>query len=126
MLCLFGISPLGDRAVFAGELWRLPDPVENKFLKFLLVHLDAESGLVWNQGVALLHLDRLLENPLAEREELLSEEIRRAGIKLQAGGQRDRAERAMWGDDDIVDLGHRGNLARFEDASDMRQVGLDD
>ena len=50
-----------------GELWRLPDPIENKFLEFRLVDFDAESGSFGNQGVTVLDLDRLLENSIANR-----------------------------------------------------------
>ena len=73
----------------------------------------------------MLDLDRFLENPLAQREVLLAEEIRRAGIELQAGRQGDRPERAMRRNHYVVNLGHRGNFARLEDAADMREVRLD-
>ena len=52
--------------------------------------------------------------------------IGRAGGELQAGGERQRPERAMRRDGDVIGLGHRRDLAAFEDSAGVAQVGLDD
>ena len=56
----------------------------------------------------------------------LDQEVRRGERDLQAGGERDRAERAVRGQHRAVRLGERGDPAHLGDAAGVRQVGLDD
>ena len=45
---------------------------------------------------------------------------------MEAGGERERAERAVGRDANVVRLGHGRNLFRLRDAAGVRNVGLDD
>ena len=56
----------------------------------------------------------------------LDEGVRCTEIELKRGRKRDRAERAVRRDRDIIGLGHGRNLARFPDATCMAEIGLHD
>src|SRR3954447_12227882 len=52
--------------------------------------------------------------------------VGRAGSDLQARAERERTQWAVRSDCDVVRLGHRGNLAHFQNAAGMAEVGLYD
>ena len=57
---------------------------------------------------------------------LLDERVVTGRIDLQAGGERDGAERAVQGERDVVGLRHGGDLLALGDAARVGEVGLDD
>src|SRR5262245_12455194 len=77
-----GATPPSDRDVTP------PDRIVGMLLHDLFVEIDAEPGPGRHRHVALLPVERLLENLVVEAaplaDALLDEEVRRAGVELQA------------------------------------------
>ena len=57
---------------------------------------------------------------------LLDEGVVAHGVELEVCRERNRTERTVQRERDVVRLGHRGNLLHLRDAAGVRRVGLDD
>src|SRR6478672_392678 len=73
-------------------------------------------------------VDQVVQERGAEEGDglLLDEDVRYREVDLKRGGERDRPERAMGCDRDVVHLGHGRDPARLGDASRLRDVRLRD
>jgi hypothetical protein len=61
----------------------------------------------------------------AERH-LLNDEIRRGRPDVQTSGERERTDRTMRRERDVIGLRHRSDTSAFGNATGMREVGLHD
>ena len=101
-----------------------------------LIDLNAQPGprrdvdhavfIVEDRGVGDV-VEQVVARVVVDAQALfLDERVVAAGIDLQAGGERDRAQRAVQRERDIVGFGHHRDLPRLGDAACMGDVGLDD
>src|SRR6516225_4049126 len=92
----------------------------------LFVQFDSQAGPRRHIDIAFADDERLLEIAFAEADLFLAQEVGNGRGELNAGGQRDGAQRIVRGDGGVVGLGHAGNEADLGDAPRVAQVGLQD
>src|SRR5207248_4242778 len=89
------------------------------------VQLDAEPGATRKVDAAVLEYEWLFQVAVAQVDVLLNQEVRDAGVQLQAGGEGDRAERIVRRNGREVTLRHGGDLLALEDAASVAEIRLE-
>src|SRR5690606_24295676 len=128
--------PLGDRAVAVPPDRRAPAMAGGGGAAHCrLVHLDAEAGAGGDQQLPVLEgeavpgqrvVAQIALRVVVDAEALLLDEgVVADGVDLQAGGQRDGAERAMGRQRHATGSGPMADAHHFRDAADMGGIGID-
>src|SRR5690606_39423775 len=129
--------PFGEAAVGVAPERAAPAVSHRGALAHVVfIDFDAPAGTLRDGHHAVLVGERLAVADVVEQVVVgvvvdaqalfLDEGVVAAGVDLQAGRQRDRAERAVQRQGDVVGLGHGGDLAGLGDAAGVRRIGLDD
>src|SRR5262249_39421031 len=101
-------SPVDHRAVILVVTFRVLPGVADLAGQGGFAQLDAEARGRRHVHESALQHERLLQIAFAERAVFLTEEVRDRGSDLDAGSERDRAERVVRGDGRVVRLGQAG------------------
>ena len=110
-------------------------PLLMRFAHRLFVDGDPETGLGGDRQEAIDRrqhvgigdeVEQIVADIVVDAERhFLNRDIGRAGGELQAAGQRERTERAMRGDRNVIGFGDGGDLAALEQPARVTEVGLD-